>query len=93
MNLNSNAMSTVLQCPLWTSTRHLDANALSTVPRGSFKGLRALRFLWMDDNGLPQVPVAALASLPALQALSLALNHISHLPDLAFHTMRHLLVL
>uniref|UniRef100_A0A673A7L4 Leucine rich repeat containing G protein-coupled receptor 5 n=1 Tax=Sphaeramia orbicularis TaxID=375764 RepID=A0A673A7L4_9TELE len=56
-------------------------------------GLRSLRHLWLDDNSLTEVPVAALNELPALQAMTLALNHISHVPDHAFSKLGRLVVL
>uniref|UniRef100_A0A3Q3MIS1 Leucine rich repeat containing G protein-coupled receptor 5 n=1 Tax=Mastacembelus armatus TaxID=205130 RepID=A0A3Q3MIS1_9TELE len=58
-----------------------------------FSGLRSLRHLWLDDNALTEVPVEALGDLLALQAMTLALNHISHVPDHAFSKLGRLVVL
>ncbi|KAJ3587087.1 hypothetical protein NHX12_013477 [Muraenolepis orangiensis] len=71
----------------------LDANLLSEVPAGAFRGMGSLRHLWLDDNSLTEIPVAALDSLPALQAMTLALNRITHIPDHAFTNLSALVVL
>uniref|UniRef100_A0A8C2ZNU6 G-protein coupled receptors family 1 profile domain-containing protein n=1 Tax=Cyclopterus lumpus TaxID=8103 RepID=A0A8C2ZNU6_CYCLU len=55
--------------------------------------MRSLRHLWLDDNALTEVPTEALMELPALQAMTLALNHIGHVPDRAFSRMGRLVVL
>ncbi|KAA8591013.1 hypothetical protein FQN60_001956 [Etheostoma spectabile] len=71
----------------------LDANLLSEVPAGAFRGVRSLRHLWLDDNSLTEIPVTALDSLPSLQAMTLALNQITHIPDYAFTNLTALVVL
>uniref|UniRef100_A0A8C4ZY59 G-protein coupled receptors family 1 profile domain-containing protein n=1 Tax=Gadus morhua TaxID=8049 RepID=A0A8C4ZY59_GADMO len=71
----------------------LDANLLSEVPAGAFRGVGSLRHLWLDDNSLTEIPVAALDSLPSLQAMTLALNRITHIPDHAFTNLSALVVL
>uniref|UniRef100_A0A7N6BU09 G-protein coupled receptors family 1 profile domain-containing protein n=1 Tax=Anabas testudineus TaxID=64144 RepID=A0A7N6BU09_ANATE len=71
----------------------LDANLLSEVPAGAFRGVRSLRHLWLDDNSLTEIPVTALDSLPSLQAMTLALNQITHIPDYAFTNLSALVVL
>uniref|UniRef100_A0A8D3D3H4 G-protein coupled receptors family 1 profile domain-containing protein n=1 Tax=Scophthalmus maximus TaxID=52904 RepID=A0A8D3D3H4_SCOMX len=73
--------------------RRLDANLLSEVPAGTFRGVRSLRHLWLDDNSLTEIPVTALDSLPSLQAMTLALNQITHIPDYAFTNLSALVVL
>uniref|UniRef100_A0A7N8WWK0 Leucine rich repeat containing G protein-coupled receptor 6 n=1 Tax=Mastacembelus armatus TaxID=205130 RepID=A0A7N8WWK0_9TELE len=73
--------------------RRLDANLLSEVPAGAFRGVRSLRHLWLDDNSLTEIPVTALDSLPSLQAMTLALNQITHIPDYAFTNLSALVVL
>ncbi|KAB1258908.1 Leucine-rich repeat-containing G-protein coupled receptor 6, partial [Camelus dromedarius] len=71
----------------------LDANLISLVPDGSFRGLPSLRHLWLDDNALTEIPVRALSHLPGLQAMTLALNRIAHVPDRAFQNLSSLVVL
>lgn len=73
--------------------RRLDANLLSEIPAGTFRGVRSLRHLWLDDNSLADIPVMALDSLPSLQAMTLALNQITHIPDYAFTNLSALVVL
>nr|XP_045373596.1 leucine-rich repeat-containing G-protein coupled receptor 6 [Camelus bactrianus] len=86
-------------CTCWDSplhplsTRRLDANLISLVPDGSFRGLPSLRHLWLDDNALTEIPVRALSHLPGLQAMTLALNRIAHVPDRAFQNLSSLVVL
>uniref|UniRef100_A0A8C5C6H5 G-protein coupled receptors family 1 profile domain-containing protein n=1 Tax=Gadus morhua TaxID=8049 RepID=A0A8C5C6H5_GADMO len=87
-----------LPCPLQhvvapPPPRRLDANLLSEVPAGAFRGVGSLRHLWLDDNSLTEIPVAALDSLPSLQAMTLALNRITHIPDHAFTNLSALVVL
>uniref|UniRef100_A0AAQ4NTN5 Leucine rich repeat containing G protein-coupled receptor 6 n=1 Tax=Gasterosteus aculeatus aculeatus TaxID=481459 RepID=A0AAQ4NTN5_GASAC len=74
-------------------TLRLDANLLSEVPAGAFRGVRSLRHLWLDDNSLTEIPGTALDSLPSLQAMTLALNQITHIPDYAFTNLSALVVL
>ncbi|KAK6319892.1 hypothetical protein J4Q44_G00089990 [Coregonus suidteri] len=82
-----------LVMPFRTYSLRLDANHITRVPVGSFRGLASLRHLWLDDNALTEVPVHALASLPTLQAVMLALNSITHIPNQAFANLTSLVVL
>lgn len=75
------------------SSRRLDANHITAVPKDSFEGLVQLRHLWLDDNSLTEVPIHPLSNLPSLQALTLALNKITHIPDYAFTNLSSLVVL
>ncbi|KAM6895656.1 leucine-rich repeat-containing G-protein coupled receptor 5-like [Xenentodon cancila] len=67
---------------------------MNSVPVGCFSGLKSLRYLWLDDKALTEVPVAALKDLPALQlkqksllfsllwcGRDLSYNHIQILPS------------
>uniref|UniRef100_A0A671U4P1 Leucine rich repeat containing G protein-coupled receptor 6 n=1 Tax=Sparus aurata TaxID=8175 RepID=A0A671U4P1_SPAAU len=91
--MDSHAQKPTLDCVIISPRRRLDANLLSEVPAGAFRGVRSLRHLWLDDNSLTEIPVTALDSLPSLQAMTLALNQITHIPDYAFTNLSALVVL
>lgn len=91
--MDSHAQKPTLDCVIISPRRRLDANLLSEVPAGAFRGVRSLRHLWLDDNSLTEIPVTALDSLPSLQAMTLALNKITHIPDYAFTNLSALVVL
>uniref|UniRef100_A0A7N6FLW0 G-protein coupled receptors family 1 profile domain-containing protein n=1 Tax=Anabas testudineus TaxID=64144 RepID=A0A7N6FLW0_ANATE len=92
LDLSMNNISEI-QPGFLSPCRRLDANLLSEVPAGAFRGVRSLRHLWLDDNSLTEIPVTALDSLPSLQAMTLALNQITHIPDYAFTNLSALVVL
>lgn len=49
--------------------RYLSGNELHDLQDGSFSGLPALRFLWLDRNALSRVPTSSLTHLTELEAL------------------------
>lgn len=69
----------------------LDKNKVKQIDEHSFEGLRSLRELRMDDNGLKSL--ANIGPLPRLRALHLALNRIAELSELEkLRNLRHVVI-
>jgi len=70
----------------------LDKNKVKQIDENSFEGLRSLRELRMDDNGLKSL--ANLGPLPRLRALHLSVNRIAELSELEkLRNLRHVVVI